>query len=246
MGNSQPSPDESGPRSDLLLPALPAKVVMLCSPDYSTTWGKTGQAPPQLRDPYIRTRYRTYLGRSNSADLPKPRPHRLTSRCRGWLLLAVSPSSGLGFQLRTIERPSWPSCATGMACSFLKEELDQEVSGRPFTVEFSHHRTVAGSKARTRLYAPTKVRARPVRRTHHTHHPGTETRDGLPSHLSGAVNPGTLSLPSTCRSTGCSPLAEIRVLIWLPSSMGCRPTHPPPPIPAQPAQLHARLCSTQG
>lgn len=59
MGNSQPSPDESGPRSDLPLPALPAKVVMLCSPDYSTTWGKTGQAPPQLRDPYTRTRYLT-------------------------------------------------------------------------------------------------------------------------------------------------------------------------------------------
>lgn len=171
MGNSHPNPDKSGPRPDVPLPALPAKVVMLRRPDYSTTQGKTGQAPPQLRDPYIRTQV-PYLGMMAQICRSPGLIACLTSRCRGWqagCYWLSAQALALGF---SSEPSSIQLCATGhgMADSFLKEELDYQVPGRPFTVEFGHHRELLAARhvPISHLCAPTKGRARPGSKTHHT------------------------------------------------------------------------------
>lgn len=115
--------------------------------------------------------------------------------------------------------------------------------GRPFAVELKALRAGAGSKAGWWACAPTKGQSR-------AGWPGRETRlprqgDG-PPFASVRGSQSRHAKPSTCRSTGLQPNgSEIRVLIAA-SSEGCRPTHPPPPNPAQPAQVHEHLCSTQG
>lgn len=200
MGNSHPNPDKSGPRPDQ--PCLQRE--LMCAQSRLQCHLGQGQAPPQLRGPYLRT-----VGWCRSAEA---QASSLDVQDAGGLAAAAAAGCQLklwpwGFSSEPSSIQPKQTCATGvLTCHGVEEAAAVSCPGS------RAHRWIRLLAAR---HVPASVPSRGGRAHPQKPEQGRlagqgdtlpRQGDGLPSHLSGAVNPGTLSLPPA-GPRGCSPMA---------------------------------------